>query len=52
MEIKKLKLEVPKTTKVYSYREQNAFSGSETSTNTDTTTTCTSVLTSTHFNKV
>ncbi len=52
MKIKKLKLEEPKTVKLYNYRRANADKMFETSSGTDITTTCTTIVSSTHINKI
>jgi len=53
MKTEKLKLKQPETRKLYSYRKVNADKMLDTSSNnTDVTTTCTTVTSTTHFNKV
>ncbi|WP_184550932.1 hypothetical protein [Mucilaginibacter sp. FT3.2] len=52
MKAEKLNLTTPKTSKLYSYRKIGAEKFFETSSGTDVTTTCTSVASSTHFNKI
>jgi len=52
MKTEKLKLTEPKTSKLYSYRKQGTNKLFETSSGTDATTTCTTVASSTHFNKI
>jgi hypothetical protein len=52
MKHKKLTLTAPKVSKLYSFRKPFFGFPTEQSQNTDVTTTCTSILTSTHLNKV
>jgi hypothetical protein len=52
MKTEKFKLTAPKIVKMYSYRKPNAERLFETSASTDATTTCTTIFSTTHFNKI